>query len=132
MNHPEQEIVAPGEAIPPRGEEDLRLQQIELIARLMDSGFTIPNTRITFGFDAVIGLIPVLGDTISVFISSYIVKVAHELGVPHHVKARMTFNIFVDWLIGLVPVIGDAFDVGWKANRKNVELIKKHLARKKG
>ena len=126
----QQEIFAPGESIPDANAQALQMQQLDALANLMDSAFVIPGTKITVGLDAVIGLLPVVGDTLSVLVSSYIVKEAHRLGVPGHVKLRMGGNIFMDWLIGLVPLAGDLFDIGWKANRKNVELIRRHIAKR--
>ncbi len=111
--------------------EETSFDDLDFLADLMDNKFTIPGTSIRFGIDSLIGLIPGIGDTISLLISSYIVRRAHEYGVPHHVKARMAFNIFVDWLIGIVPFIGDIFDVGWKANRMNVDLLKKYAKKVK-
>ncbi len=119
--HP-QEIIPPGAL-----SHAEKLAHIERLADLMDSRFRIPGTRRSFGLDPIIGLLPGIGDTITVAISLYIVKIAHELGAPHHLKARMGLNIFIDWLIGLPPLIGDIFDIGWQANRRNIALLKKHL-----
>lgn len=126
-----QEIFAPGEAIPDRDAESTALAQLDAIAHVMDSSFTLPGTNITIGLDALLGLLPVLGDTLSAAVSAYIVKEAHRMGAPVHLKARMGANIFVDWLIGLVPVAGDLFDIGWKANRRNVALLRAYLASRK-
>ena len=109
------------------GGTEAQLDDLDLLANLMDSAFTIPGTSIRFGLDPLIGLLPGIGDTISLLISGYIVRRAHELGAPPHLKARMLFNIFMDWLIGIVPFAGDIFDIGWKANRRNVDLLKKHM-----
>ncbi len=119
-----QEILPPGEYDP----RD-KLKQLEQLADLMDNKFTLPGTQVRLGLDALLGLIPVLGDTISLAVSATIFQSAHDMGVPKHVKWRMGGNIFMDWLIGLVPLIGDAFDIGWKANRRNVALLKKHLSK---
>jgi len=100
---------------------------IELLARLMDSIFVIPGTQIRFGLDALIGLVPGLGDTLTSFVSIYILKVASRLGVPRVTLVRMAMNIGIDYVAGIVPFVGDAFDVYWKANLKNVELLKRHL-----
>ena len=108
-----------------RHERDLA--NLKALSQLMDNAFTIPGTKIRFGLDSLIGVVPVLGDTLGLIISSYIVSVAHKIGVPWHVKARMTWNIFVDWLVGIIPFLGDAFDVAWKANLKNVALLEKHM-----
>src|SRR5580704_2344487 len=100
---------------------------VELLARLMDSLFAIPGTRIRFGLDAIIGLIPGLGDTLTSFVSIYILKVAGRCGVPRVTLLRMALNIAIDYVGGIVPFVGDAFDVYWKANLKNVELLQRHM-----
>jgi hypothetical protein len=99
---------------------------VEVLARWMDSVFVIPGTGIRFGLDALVGLIPGLGDTLTSFVSLYILKVASLRGVPRVVLARMALNIAIDYLLGTVPVVGDAFDIYWKANLKNVELLRRH------
>lgn len=103
------------------------LAKLKALSQLMDNAFTIPGTKIRFGLDSLIGVVPVLGDTLGLLISGYIVSVANRIGVPWHVKARMTWNIFVDWLIGVIPFMGDLFDVAWKANVKNVALLEKYM-----
>jgi hypothetical protein len=100
---------------------------VELLARLMDNVFVIPGTRIRFGLDAIIGLIPGLGDTLTSFVSIYILKVASRCGVPRVTLVRMTLNIAIDYVGGIVPIVGDAFDIYWKANLKNVELLQRHM-----
>jgi hypothetical protein len=102
------------------------LKSLERLADLMDSRFVIPGTSIRFGIDSLIGLIPGLGDTVSLAVSAYIIGHARKHNVPSHVRARMIFNAFFDWLIGLIPFIGDIFDVGWKANRRNIALLRRH------
>jgi hypothetical protein len=100
--------------------------EVELLARWMDNVFEIPGTGIRFGLDALIGLVPALGDVITSFVSMYILRVAARRGVPRVVLLRMSANLAIDYLVGSVPVVGDAFDVYWKANIKNVELLKRH------
>lgn len=68
-----------------------------------------------------------VGDTLTVAVSGYIYSFAKKAGVPRHKRIQMAWNIFIDWLIGLVPVLGDIFDVAFKANSKNVKIIKKHI-----
>lgn len=103
------------------------LEQLEWLAHLMDSAFIIPGTNTRIGIDSIIGLVPGVGDTVSAAVSAYIIHRARKMGVGPAITARMSWNVFVDWLIGLVPFAGDAFDVAWKANKKNVELLKTHL-----
>ena len=99
---------------------------IEQLARWMDNVFVIPGTRIRFGVDAIIGLVPGLGDAITSIASMYILKVASRRGVPRVILVRMTLNLGIDYLLGSLPLIGDMFDVYWKANLKNVALIQRH------
>ena len=107
-------------------QNDTRFADLERLASWMDAKFTIPGTNIRYGIDPLIGLVPVAGDTISLLVSGYIVGRAYGHGVPRHIMARMIFNIMVDWFIGDVPVLGDMFDVAWKANIMNVNLLKKY------
>ena len=103
------------------------LLKLEQLADLMDNKFVIPGTDIRIGLDAIMGLIPGIGDTASMAVSVYIIHKSHKSGVHPFILSRMGYNVFVDWLIGLVPLAGDIFDVGFKANRRNIELLKGHL-----
>lgn len=93
----------------------------------MDARFRIPGTSIRFGFDALIGLIPGLGDLISLAISGYIVSAAGKMGASRNVMARMMLNSAVDAIIGAIPFLGDLFDVGFRANQRNVRLLQRHF-----
>jgi hypothetical protein len=106
------------------------LARLDLIARLMDGAFLLPGTNIRIGLDALIGLVPVAGDLISGIISSYLIWEARQLGAPRWLIARMMANTAIDTIFGVVPVLGDAFDVLFRANLKNMALLRKHLARK--
>ena len=105
-----------------------RIARLDVLANLLDTAFLIPGTNIRFGFDAMIGLIPGIGDAITTVMSLYIVREARELGVPRHVIARMLVNVALDGVVGAVPFLGDAFDVMWRANRRNMALLRSHLA----
>lgn len=94
----------------------------------MDEAFRVPGTDIRFGLDPLLGLIPGVGDTAAGLVSVYLIGKARTLGVPFSTLLCMTWNMLVDWVIGSIPLLGDAFDVEFKANRRNVELIKRHLA----
>ncbi|MBS0263924.1 MAG: DUF4112 domain-containing protein [Planctomycetes bacterium] len=96
------------------------------MARFMDDFVEIPGTGVRFGFDALLGLIPGLGDTLSSLVSLYILKAASAAGVPRITLLRMAANIGIDMICGSIPVLGDVFDVFWKANIKNVELLARH------
>lgn len=103
------------------------LTKLQQLSHLMDKAFTIPGTNIRFGIDSIFGLVPVIGDTLSVAVSGYIYSFAQRAGVPWHKRMRMVWNIFIDWLIGLIPLLGDIFDVAFKANSKNVDIIMTHV-----
>ena len=109
-----------------------RLARLDALATLLDTAFILPGTNVRFGFDAIIGLVPGIGDAITTAISLYIVHEARQLGAPLHVIMRMLANVAVDGFVGAVPVLGDAFDVMWRANRRNVRLLREWLARGDG
>lgn len=108
------------------------MPRLEALADLMDAKFKIPGLPIRFGIDALVGLIPVAGDTVNLSLSAYIVAEAFRLGARKRDIARMLFNIFLDWLIGLIPLIGDLFDVAWKCNVRNINLLKESLVKTSG
>jgi Domain of unknown function (DUF4112) len=111
----------------PREEVDAALARIEMVARMMDSALAIPGTNFRLGFDAVVGLVPILGDLLSQAISTYIIWEARRLGVSNFTLARMVGNSLVDTVFGAVPIVGDAFDVVFRANMKNLRLLQQHL-----
>jgi len=106
-----------------------RVARLDALATLLDTAFILPGTNVRFGFDALIGLVPGIGDAITTAISLYIVHEARQLGAPPHLILRMLANVVVDGLVGAVPLVGDAFDVLWRANRRNVRLLREWLAR---
>lgn len=97
------------------------------LARMLDSAMRIPGTTITFGLDPILGLVPGVGDLASAVLSGYIVVTAARLGAPKSVLAKMLLNLGTDTLVGSVPVLGDLFDVGYRANIRNSELLDRHL-----
>ena len=84
-----------------------------------------------FGLDALIGLFPAVGDIITTALSLSIVHEAYQLGAPSHVIVRMLGNVALDGVFGAVPLVGDAFDVLWRANRRNMRLLREWLERDK-
>ncbi len=104
-------------------ENDQARERLNWLAWLLDSSIPIPGTRFTIGVDALIGLLPVLGDFIGVLLSSYILKEAARLGAPKVVLARMASNVLVEGIVGIIPFAGDVFDAAWKANQRNVRLL---------
>lgn len=106
------------------------LNKVEALAKLMDAQFTVPLTQVKLGLDTLIGLVPGIGDTVSLGVSAMIIIQAKRLGANFAQIMRMIFNSFLDWLIGLVPVIGDLFDVAWRSNMRNTDYLRGILERK--
>ena len=104
-----------------------RLARLDAIAKLLDVAFILPGTNIRYGIDGLIGLIPVVGDLITTAISLWLVREARALGAPWHITARMLGNVALDGVVGLVPLAGDAFDVMFRANVRNVRMLKRWL-----
>jgi hypothetical protein len=108
-----------------------RLVRLEAIARLLDVAFIVPGTKIRYGIDGLIGLIPVVGDIITTAISLWLVREARALGAPWHVTARMLGNVALDGVVGMVPLAGDAFDVMFRANMRNARLLRHWMEKEK-
>ena len=106
--------------------EDRRrtMARLDRLARVMDTAFTVPGTGIRFGADAMVGLVPVVGDGITAVVALYLVSEARRLGAPGHLIGRMLANVAIDAVVGSVPVVGDLFDVAWRANRRNHALLR--------
>jgi hypothetical protein len=86
----------------------------------------VPGTNIRFGFDAIIGLIPGLGDLSAPVFAAVLIVTGFRMRLPAVVQFRMVVNAALDMLLGLVPVVGDLVDVAWKANLKNLALLERH------
>ena len=110
------------------GADAARARRIRALAQLLDNAIPIPGTSWRFGFDAIVGLIPVVGDLIGGVLSGYIILEAARAEVSALTLARMLVNVGIDTLVGAVPALGDLFDAAWKANIKNVALLERHLA----
>lgn len=106
---------------------DPRVARIRTLARMLDSAVAIPGTTIRVGADSILGLIPVVGDLGGAALSGYIVLTSARLGAPPSTLVRMLINIAIDTVLGSVPVLGDMFDVGWRANMMNADLLESHL-----
>ena len=104
-----------------------RLARLDALAKLLDVAFILPGTNIRYGIDGLIGLIPVVGDIITTAISLWLVREARALGAPWHVTARMLGNVALDGVVGMVPLAGDAFDVMFRANMRNVRLLRRWM-----
>ena len=105
------------------------LSRARVLANWLDAKFSFMGMK--FGMDAVIGLIPVLGDTITSAAAVYPIWVAERHGLGKTVQARMAFNVLVDWLTGLIPIAGDVFDAAYKANLKNLKLLEAAAEKKR-
>jgi hypothetical protein len=105
------------------------LNRLKRLSRFMDGGWGIPFTNIRFGADSVLGLIPGGGDFVAMLISLYVVVKAYEMGAPNHILLKMVGNVAIDTGLGSVPVLGDIFDVFFKSNIKNTDLLHDFLAK---
>lgn len=102
-------------------------QRVEALEKLLERSFVIPGTKIPFGLDFVVGLVPVIGDLITAAMGAYMVWEARNLGMSKWQLMRMTANIGIDTALGAIPLVGDAFDFIWRSNSKNLRIIHKHL-----
>jgi hypothetical protein len=105
------------------------LDRLDMLATMFDTAFILPGTNVRFGVESLLRLVPGIGDVIASALSCYLLYEARRLGVPRLVFARMASNVALEALIGAVPLAGDAFDVFFRANRRNVALLRKHFAR---
>ena len=114
--------------IPAMSREPLAVRKrVEALEMLLERSFHIPGTRIPFGLDSIIGLVPVIGDLVTAAMGAYMVWEARNLGMSKWQLIRMTANIGIDTAIGAIPLLGDAFDLFWRSNSKNLRIIKRHL-----
>ncbi|MEM9583995.1 MAG: DUF4112 domain-containing protein [Pseudomonadota bacterium] len=104
-----------------------QVARLDRLANTLDNIVRIPGTRLTVGLDAILGLVPVIGDTLALAPSLYVVIEANRLGASKHAIGRMAFNIAVDYVVGLVPIVGDVFDFGWQANVRNMRILREDL-----
>ena len=101
----------------------------EQLVRLLDDGLTVPGTRIGIGLDALLGfLFPTLGDALTGLGSLSLLVLAFQMRLPKVVVLRVVFNIALDVLLGCVPFVGDAFDLFWRSNRRNLQLLQRYTA----
>lgn len=106
-----------------------RLARLETLATIMDAAIVIPGTNIRIGADALIGLFPGIGDLVSAGVSGLIILEARRMGAPRRLIARMVGNVAIDALAGAVPLVGDLFDVAFRANLRNTQLLRRHFER---
>jgi hypothetical protein len=110
---------------------DAQLAHLEWLADLLDTRWRIPGLGIPIGIDGIASIFPVVGDSATGVVSAYLVYQASRLGVPRSVLLRMAGNAGLDWAVGSIPVLGTLFDIGFKANTRNVNLLRRHLERER-
>jgi len=105
------------------------VERLDFIARLLDTAFIVPGTNIRFGIEAVIRLMPGIGDAVASALSCVILIEAHRLGVPRAILVRMIANVLLEGTAGAVPVVGDMFDIVFRANRRNIRILRDYMQR---
>ena len=103
------------------------LQRLDSLSRLLDIAFLVPGTNIRFGVEAILRIVPGVGAAAASALSCWVIYEAYCLGIPRLLLARMIGNVVVEGMAGAVPVAGDLFDVGWRANRRNVKLLREYF-----
>lgn len=103
------------------------MEHLAKLSFLLDRAFRVPGTQWRFGLDALIGLVPGLGDVVGSLAGMYSLWIAKQLGAPLVVQARMTMNLAIDGVVGLVPFAGDLFDFAFKAHSRNLALLERWL-----
>jgi hypothetical protein len=106
-----------------------QIERLRALTRLLDNAIQIPGTRFRVGLDALIGLVPGIGDAVGAMSSAFIVYQAARMGASGPTLVRMLGNVALDTIVGAVPLLGDLFDAGWKANTRNLALLESHLER---
>ncbi len=104
-------------------------RRVEAVEKILDRAFVVPGINMPVGLDAVIGLVPVAGDTIAAIIGLYLVWEGRNIGMSKWQLARMTGTVGIDWLTGSIPLAGDLFDFFYRSNSRNLKRIRKHLDR---
>ena len=105
------------------------LDRLDRLATWFDTAFIVPGTSIRFGLESLLRLIPGFGDAAASALSCYLLLEAYKLDVPTGLFARMVANVLLEGTVGVVPLAGDAFDVMFRANRRNIALLREHFAR---
>ena len=104
------------------------IDRLDMLATLLDTAVLIPGTNIRFGLEALLRIWPGIGDAVASALSFYLLYSASKLGVPRRLIARMLLNVVIEGAVGAIPIAGDAFDVFFRANRRNVALLRAHFA----
>lgn len=121
-------MAMPPSADPNLPSQDPDLAKLDTLAKLLDNQFRLPGTQFRFGVDALIGLIPYVGDMAGFLVSGVLMRTMWRKGASPWMMMRMMFNFVIDALVGAIPILGDLFDFGYKANRRNVDMLKQYYA----
>jgi hypothetical protein len=113
-------------ARPIRDDDGPAIQWVEQLSKLMDSRFVIPGTNIRFGVDPILSLLPVFGDLVTFIVSGMLIYTMRNHGASRNVAIKMILNATLDAVMGAIPLVGTIFDVFYKANDRNVKLLKEH------
>jgi hypothetical protein len=108
-------------------ERERTIERLDRLATLLDTAYRVPGTNVRFGLDALIGLFPGVGDVASAALSAYLIYQARRLGVRRSAIARMIGNVALDMAVGALPLVGDAADVFWRANARNMRILRAHF-----
>jgi hypothetical protein len=110
-----------------RGSHSERLDRLDRLSRLLDTAFALPGTKIRFGVEAILRLAPGLGDAAASALSCLILYEGYRLGAPRRLMIRMAGNVAIEAAAGTLPFVGDLFDVAFRANRRNVRILREHF-----
>jgi hypothetical protein len=102
------------------------MEALRTLKNTLDEAFRVPGTNVRFGWDAIVGVVPWVGDVVTALMACVIVMQAYHMGVPKVVQLRMLLNVAIDLVVGAVPLFGDIADVFWKSNSKNFALLEQH------
>ena len=108
-------------------EVERRLQRVRRFAGMMDDKYALPGTRIRFGLDSLVGLLPGAGDAATAIAGLWLIAEAFQLKASYGVLIRMCVNLLLDSTLGAIPIVGDVFDLFWKSNRRNAEMLERFL-----
>jgi len=111
------------------GQSEPDIQHLVTLVHLLEDFLRVPGTKWRIGLDGLLGLVPGVGDLIGALIATYVLKESARLGVSRTTLARMAGNIALDFALGAMPLVGDIFDMAFKANRRNLKLLRRHLER---
>lgn len=120
-------MTIPKDQLSSQNSNEKLIKRLRIITHLLDNAIPLPGTPYRIGLDPLLGLIPGGGDIAGAVLSAYIVISAAQLGLPRESLLRMVLNILLEVMVGTIPVLGDLFDVAWKANVKNMELLDIHI-----